>query len=173
MYNGQFMAGDQPNYIDGISNISKTGSLSNQFTLQFSLNSILVLTAGQTFQSNKSRPTAAGLNAFKNNSSTTKFQVTVNYPAGLTFSSTVDRIANSNVAKPIFLWNAFTSYRFMKQQGELKFSAMDLLKKYQNISNSVNVYGTSTRITNGLQQYFLLTFSYYPRKFGKTEIKRQ
>jgi hypothetical protein len=61
----------------------------------------------------------------------------------------------------------------MKQQAELKFSAMDLLKQYQNISNTVTEYGTSTRITNGLQQYFLVTFSYYPRKFGKTEIKRQ
>jgi hypothetical protein len=59
----------------------------------------------------------------------------------------------------------------MKQQGELKFSAMDLLKQYKNISNNVNTYGTSTRIKNGLQQFFLLTFSSYPRKFGKTEIK--
>jgi hypothetical protein len=60
----------------------------------------------------------------------------------------------------------------MKQQAELKLSAMDILKQYQNITNSVNSYGTTTRITNGLQQYFLLTFSYYPRKFGKTEVKR-
>jgi hypothetical protein len=172
MYNGQFTSGNQPNYIDGVSNISKTGSLSNQFTLQFSLNSTLVLTVGQTFQSYKSRPTAAGLNSFKNNSSTTKFGLVVNYPAGLSFSSTIDRIATSNVDKPIVLWNAFASYRFLQQQGELKFSAMDLLKKYQNISNSVNDYGTTTRITNGLQQYFLLTFSYYPRKFGKAEIKK-
>ena len=172
-YNGQFMTGNQPNYIDGVSNISKTGSLSNQFTLTFLLNSSLVLTAGQTFQSYKSRPTAPGLNSFKNTSSTTRLGIVVNYPAGFSFSSTVDRIANSNVNKPIVLWNAFASYRFMKQQGELKFSAMDLLKKYQNISNSVNAYGTTTRITNGLQQYFLLTFSYYPRKFGKSEVKKQ
>jgi hypothetical protein len=61
----------------------------------------------------------------------------------------------------------------MNNQGEIKFSAMDLLKQYQNISNSVTEYGTSTRITNGLQQFFLVTFSYYPRKFGKREIKQQ
>jgi hypothetical protein len=60
----------------------------------------------------------------------------------------------------------------MKNQGELKFSAMDLLKKYQNISNSAYEFGTTTRITNGLQQYFMLTFSYYPRRFGKTELKK-
>jgi hypothetical protein len=71
------------------------------------------------------------------------------------------------------LWNSFATYRFMKQQGELKLSAMDVLKQYKNITNSLSSYGTSTRITNGLQQYFLLTFSYYPRKFGKTEVKKQ
>jgi hypothetical protein len=173
MYKGEFRNGEQPNFIDGFSNTSKTVSWLNQFTLQFTLNSTLVLTAGRTLQYNKTTSTAPGLNSFKNNSTTSKFGVVVNYPKGFTFSSTIDHIANSNLDKPIVLWNSFATYRFMKQQGELKFSAMDLLKKYQNISNSVNAYGTSTRITNGLQQYFLLTFSYYPRKFGKTEVKRQ
>jgi hypothetical protein len=156
MYSGGVRSGKQPNYIDGFSNISKTVGLNNQFTLQFSLNSTLVFTAGQTFQYNKSMPTAPGLNSFKNNSTTSKLGIVVNYPAGFAFS-----------------WNSFATYRFMKQQGDLKFSAMDLLKKYQNISNSVNAYGTTTRIANGLQQYFLLTFSYYPRKFGKAAAKRQ
>jgi hypothetical protein len=59
----------------------------------------------------------------------------------------------------------------MKQQGELKFAAMDILKQYKNITNSVSAYGTSTNITNGLQQYFMLTFAYYPRKFGKKAME--
>lgn len=99
--------------------------------------------------------------------------IVLNYPEDFSFSSTVDYVNNSNIDKPFVLWNTFMTYRFMKQQGELKFSAMDLLKKYRNITNSANSYGTITRITNGLQQYFLLTFSYYPRKFGKTEIRKQ
>jgi hypothetical protein len=111
--------------------------------------------------------------SFTNSSNIAKWGIVLNYPANFTFSSTIDRIANSNINKPTILWNAFASYRFMKQQGELKLSAMDLLKQYQNISNSADAYGTTTRITNGLQQFFLLTFSYYPRKFGKTEIKKQ
>lgn len=173
MYNGDFRTGKQPNFIDGFSNISTTGSISNNFTLQFSFKSYVVLTAGQNFQHNNSRQTASGLRAFKNDSRTSKFGIVVNYPTGFTLSSTLDHITNTSLSKPIVLWNAFASYRFMKQQGELKLSAMDLLKQYQNISNSVNSYGTTTRITNGLQPYFMLTFSYYPRKFGKTEIKRQ
>ncbi len=171
-YNGNYNTGKQPNYIDGVYNISETGNLFNQVNLQYSLRSILILNVGKNLQHFKTEQSAAGLTSFKNNNQTTKLGIVLNYPANFTFSSTMDHIANSNLNKPVVLWNAFTSYRFMKQQGELKFAAMDLLKQYQNITNSVNAFGTTTRITNGLQQFFLLTFSYFPRKFGKTEIKR-
>lgn len=172
-YAAQFSNGKSPNFVDALYNISETRSLSNQFNLQYTFQSLLVLTLGHSMQQYKTKQTAAGLNAFTNNNYTTKFGLVLNYPANTTVSSTTDRIGNSNLTKPVFLWNAFVTYRMMKQQGELKFSAMDLLKQYRNISNSVNTYGTTTRITNGLQQFFLVTFSYYPRKFGKTEIKRQ
>jgi hypothetical protein len=131
-----------------------------------------VVNLGQALQRYKTEQTAEGLTSFKNANNTTKFGVVVNYTSNLSFSSTIENIDNSNLNKPILLWYAFSTYRFMKQQAELKFSAMDLLKQYQNIVNSVNSLGTTTRITNGLQQFFLLTFSYYPRKFGKTEIKK-
>jgi hypothetical protein len=173
MYNGQFSNGKTPNYIDGIYNISETGNLTNRFSIQYSLRTLLLLNVGQSFQRYKTEQTASKLTSFKNRNNSTNFGVVLNYPNNFTFSSTVDRIDNSNLKKQTLLWNSFLTYRFMKQQGELKFSAMDLLKQYQNISNSVSSYGTTTRITNGLQQYFLLTFSYYPRKFGKTEIKKQ
>jgi hypothetical protein len=172
MYSGQFGNGKTPSYMDGVYNISETNNLSNNLSLQFMLRSLLVMNVGQTFQRYKSSQTASGLKSFKNNNNSTNLGLVLNYPKNFTMSSTIDRIDNSNLSKKTFLWNAFLTYRFMKQQGELKFSAMDLLKQYQNISNSVNSYGTTTRITNGLQQYFLLTFSYYPRKFGKTEIKK-
>lgn len=171
MYNGHFTTGKSPNYIDGITNISETENLSNQFNIQYSLGSMLVLNLGQTLQRYKTSQTASGLRSFKNKNNISKLGVVLNYPAGFTLSSTLDRVANPNLNKPTILWNAFATYRFMKQQGELKLSAMDLLKQYQNITNDVDDYGTTTRITNGLQQYFLLTFSYYPRKFGKTAIK--
>jgi hypothetical protein len=173
MYNGNFSTGQSPNYIDGRYNISQTMNMSNNATLQFSLRSFVVLNIGHTLQRYETKQTGAGLTAFKNTNNNTKLGLTVNYPTNFTFSTSLEQIDNSNLDKPILLWNSFATYRFMKQQGELKFSAMDLLKQYQNISNSVDAYGTSTRIVNGLQQYFLLTFSYYPRKFGKTVIKKQ
>jgi hypothetical protein len=172
MYNGQFSNGKIPNYIDGIYNISKINNLSNHFTLQFTLRSLLVVNVGQGFQHYQTSQAGKIFSSYKNNNKNTNFGAVLNYPGNFIFSSTLDCINNSNLSKQTFLWNAFITYRFMKQQGELKFSAMDLLKQYQNIINSATSDGTTIRITNGLQQYFLLTFSYYPRKFGKTEIKK-
>jgi hypothetical protein len=172
-YRGQLTNGRSSNFVDGISNLSETNNISNQIGIQFTLRSLLVLNIDQNMQRYKTKQSAAGLKSFKNSNNGTRFGIVINCPAGFTLSSTLDYVTNSNLTKPISLWNAFATYRFMKQQGELKFSAMDLLKQYQNISNSINTYGTSTRVTNGLQQYFLLTFSYYPRKIGKTELKKQ
>jgi hypothetical protein len=172
MYNGRFSNNVLSNYIDNQYNVSETSNLLNQLTLQFSLRSLFIVNVGQTLQHYKTEQTAAGLTSFKNTNTSTKFGIVLNYPSNFTFSSTIENIDNSDLDKPTILWNAFTTYRFMKQQGELKFSAMDLLKQFKNITNSVNSLGTSTRITNGLQQFFLLTFSYYPRKFGNTEIKK-
>ncbi len=172
MYDGRFSKGRQPNYVDAIYNTSETVSLFNNINLQYTLRSILVLNMGKAMQNYTTTQTAAGLRSFKNSNNSTRWGAVLNYPANFTFSSTVDHVNNSNLAEPTILWNSFASYRFMKQQAELKLSAMDILKQYQNISNSAGAYGTITRITNGLQQFFLLTFSYYPRKFGKTEIKK-
>lgn len=172
-FTGQYSTGRSPNYVDGLYNVSQTGNFFNQVSLQFSLRTILVLNLSQNFQQYITKQNAAGLTSFKNKNYGTKLGVVLNYPANFSFSTTADRIGNSNLNKPTFLWNSFVTYRFMQQQGELKFSAMDLLKQYKNISNNVNAYGTTTRITNGLQQFFLVTFSYFPRYFGKTEVKKQ
>ncbi len=43
---------------------------------------------------------------------------------------------------------------------------MDILKKNQNISTTAGLTNLSTTISNGLQQFFMVTLSYYPRKFG-------
>ncbi|MEY2902310.1 MAG: hypothetical protein RLY89_1416 [Bacteroidota bacterium] len=167
MYNGSYNLGNQPNYIDGIYNISKSSRLSNQITLQFSLATMLVASIAERLEFNQVSQTVSQLNNFTNSSNTTNISINLNYPKDFSIGTTLDHINNSSLAKPTVLWNAFATYRFMKQQGELKLAAMDILKQYQNITNSVSSYGTSTNITNGLQQYFMLTFSYYPRKFGK------
>jgi len=82
------------------------------------------------------------------------------------------KIQNGNDVK-FTLWNASAIYRFLKgNNAELKFSALDILRQ----NNSVLNYGSGTSFTVGtqnvLQQYFMTTFSYYPRKFGKNAVKK-
>lgn len=173
MYNGYANFTKMPNYVDGEYSTGLNKSVSHDFKLQFSLRSALILTAGQTIQSYKNIQTGKGLNNSESRNLITKFGSTWNATRDLSFSSTLDIVYNSNLNDDSYLWNAFGSYRFMKQQALVKFSAMDILKQYQNITSSVNMNGSSTTITNGLQQFFILTFSYFPRKFGKTEIKKQ
>ena len=172
-YSGNLNQGKNPSYIDGLYTISQNNSLSNRVSLQFSLRSLLVVNVARNMQFNKTKQTAAGLTPFKNTSQGTRGGITLNYPKNFSFSSTLDNVENSGLEKPILLWNTFASYRFLNQQGELKLTAMDLLKQYKNVSNYANQFGTTTSISNGLQQYFLVTFSYFPRKFGKREIKRR
>ena len=68
------------------------------------------------------------------------------------------------------LWNAAIGKKFLKNRaGELKLSVFDLLKENQSISRTV----TGTEITDSqsevLQQYFMLTFTYNLKNFGKAK----
>lgn len=174
MYNGSFYNNRNPNYIDNIFSETNTSGFNNNINLQFSLRSMIIFSLGKMIGYNRTLQSAAGLTSFKNRSDISRIGLTVNLPKNYTISSTLDHTKNTGLEKPIVLWNAFASCRILKnKQGELKFSAMDILKQFQNVSNTADRFGTTTRITNGLQQYFMLTFAYYPRKFGKTEIKRR
>jgi hypothetical protein len=48
----------------------------------------------------------------------------------------------------------------------VKFTATDILKQFRNISYFANPDGVTSSVSNGLQQYFMVTLSYFPRKFG-------
>ncbi|MFT3749319.1 MAG: hypothetical protein QM768_13420 [Agriterribacter sp.] len=66
------------------------------------------------------------------------------------------------------IWNVMLTTRIFKNQnGEIKFSAFDLLRQNKGFIHSNAINSLSFGRTNALQQYFMLTVSYYPRKFGK------
>ncbi|WP_298681003.1 outer membrane beta-barrel protein [uncultured Mucilaginibacter sp.] len=66
------------------------------------------------------------------------------------------------------IWNAYLSKRFLKRDNcELKFSALDILRQNKNLINRIEANRFITSSRNALQQYFLVSLSYYPRNFGK------
>ncbi|GAB3006914.1 TonB-dependent receptor [Niabella terrae] len=67
-----------------------------------------------------------------------------------------------------WLWNAAIGKKFLKKQaGELKLSVFDLLKQNQSISRTVQANYIEDAQNRVLQQYFMLTFTYSLRNFGK------
>ncbi|MBK8711078.1 MAG: outer membrane beta-barrel protein [Niastella sp.] len=67
-----------------------------------------------------------------------------------------------------WLWNAGIGKKFLKKQaGELKLSVFDLLKQNQSITRTVSAINFQDVQTNVLQQYFMLTFTYSLKNFGK------
>ena len=167
-YSGTTGNSRSTNFIDGIASNNRSRNLTHNINLQYSLNTTLILRLSEVISTYTSRQSGSGLASYKVINTSTQFGATYNHSKSLSFNTSVSTTDNSNVSNTVILWHAFSSYRFLKgKQGELKFSAFDLLKKFQNINTSTNIDGTTTTITNGLQQYFLLTFSYYPRKFGR------
>jgi hypothetical protein len=82
----------------------------------------------------------------------------------LNFNNTKSSYAN-NIYYTI--WNADIGYRFLKgANAEVKLSALDILHQNKSIINYVTSNSVTTGTVNVLQQYFMLTLAYYPRKFG-------
>ncbi|MEJ7627426.1 MAG: hypothetical protein WKF35_11220 [Ferruginibacter sp.] len=167
-YNGNYGNNRSSNYIDAIESNNNNRNLAHTINLQYSLKTKLILSLSEVISKFSSNQSGIGLTSYKVNNTTAQFGATYNYSKNVSFNTTISTTDNSNLTENIILWHAFGTYRFLKgKEGELKFSAFDLLKKFQNINVNTNIDGTSTSITNGLQQYFLVTFAYYPRKFGK------
>jgi hypothetical protein len=69
-----------------------------------------------------------------------------------------------------WLWNAAIGKKFLKDhKGELKLSAFDLLKQNQSITRTVGDSYIQDVQNLVLRQYFLLTFTYSLKNFGKTK----
>lgn len=65
------------------------------------------------------------------------------------------------------IWNASFGYRLLKGNNlEIKFSALDLLNQNKGITNYGNSYSFTHGISNLQHQYFMISASYFPRKFG-------
>ena len=71
------------------------------------------------------------------------------------------------IANTFTIWNASLAYRFAKQKTfEVKFSANDILNRNTGIVNTVSSNSIMTGQVSRLPQYYMLSLSYFPRKFG-------
>ncbi|HTM91037.1 MAG TPA: hypothetical protein VL095_01360, partial [Flavisolibacter sp.] len=79
-----------------------------------------------------------------------------------------------NTTEQYWLWNLSVGKKFLKdRKGELKLTAFDVLKQNVSFSRSLSDDGNSiyTQRSQVLTQYFLLTFTYNLRNFGKAATR--
>lgn len=169
-YNGSIFNSQSPNYIDNIFSVSRLQSMNNNLRVYFALGEIVNFSLSQGINMSNSIQTSANLRSFKNTNYVTAANINLHYPKDLTLSNTLNYVKNNTTKQSSALWNAFISYRFFKgKQVEAKLSAMDILRQNKNISIGSGNNTITTTVTNGLQQFYMLTIAYYPRKFGQSQ----
>ena len=167
-YAPSYSIGKIPGFINGVQSTSSNTNWRNSLSASFIILEKFNTTLAETITSNKnSQAGSFGMSPTIKNY-TTSLNATYSVTKHLAISSNFDYQSNQaqTNSSTASIWNATSTYRFMHEMAELKFTAFDLLHENKNIVNFLNNNSIGTTITNGLQQYFLLTFSYFPRKFG-------
>jgi hypothetical protein len=171
-WNGGISFTNLPGLLNNVQNISKTFNynlgavLSSNiseyvdFNLSYSANINNVKNSIEPTLNNNYFMQTAGISAnlltkkglFFNN------DLTNEYYSGLTGAN------NTNY----WLWNIAVGQKFLKNQmGELKLSVFDLLKENRSITRNVTASYIQDVNNQVLQQYFMLTFTYKLKTFGK------
>jgi hypothetical protein len=162
---------NDPRYIDSKLNLSTNRSQGGNFNVSYRHKDVVQAKLEQSLYYNNAEQRGFNNNRFKSNSRYTRAIATLQFPRNLVWSSNITynrNVADGTDAINFSIWNASLTYRFLKgNQGEVKFSALDLLRQNKGITNNVSGNVQNFGYTNVLQQYFMCTLAYYPRKFGK------
>ena len=162
-----------PQYLDAV--LISSNNKNNNFDIEvaYSFLDIINLNAKQGFNLYRNVQTASneqysGLNNY------TRFSGTLQLPKNLSWSTNVNFNTNKAVNQPTvnyMIWNASLTYRFMQgNRAEMKFSALDILRQNKSVINNTNRNVQTFGFNNVLQQYFMVSLAYYPRKFGAKNI---
>ena len=171
-WNAGYSYGKVPGLINNVSNVSENQTYNAGAVLASNISENVDFTVSYTANFNKvknsiqpalnnnyfSQVAGARLNLLSNNG--WLFQNDLNNQSyrGLT----------DGYNQSFWLWNIGVGKKFLKKnRGELKLTVFDLLKQNQSISRNVEETYIEDVQTQVLQQYFMLTFTYNLRNFGK------
>ena len=146
---------------------------SNNVNLYYSFRDFLSMNIGESLSTFHSVRNGEKKQEFKNATITTSFSASVNVTKKLSLGSNVEykrNTSSSSKAIDFTIWNASLDYRFLKgNNAEVKLMALDLLHQNTSIISYGDNYSITRGTANVLQQYFMVSFSYFPRKFGRKE----
>ena len=172
-----FIRSRNPNYLvrnndeQDVMNISYASQLRNKITVYFIHLDKLALNLSQNARYYLSRQRGlndARISSYEYNTSlsagytpTKRFTISSNVTSNMVVSSAAEAVTFT-------IWNLSAAYRLLPGNNlELKFSALDLLGQNRSINNYGNNYVLTQESHNVLKQYFMLTLTYFPRKFGR------
>ncbi|THU41214.1 hypothetical protein FAM09_03620 [Niastella caeni] len=163
----------QPSFVNGDRILSNNLNNNYNLNLTYTLKDLLALNLSQTLNFYKSNQSGVYKYQLTSTAINTAIGASLNFPKNFTVNTNITY--NKNITSysrdiKFTIWNASVAYRFLKgNTSEIKFSALDLLHQNTGIIS----YGNNNSLTLGnvnvLQQYFMLTFAYFPRKFGKKD----
>ncbi|SDC89013.1 outer membrane beta-barrel protein [Niabella drilacis] len=150
---------------------TQTRNQNHSIHVFYSLTDLFNISLGESINTNNSQQVGTGKAVLKAKTYGTNARFTLLVPKNFTLSTNVNYLNNISAqsqSEEATLWNAYATWRFMKmKQAEIKLSVFDILRQNRNITNFANDNNTTgTTITNGIQQFYMLTVSYFPRRFG-------
>lgn len=162
---------DMPNVINNAWNVSHLFSSLSDINIQYSYKDKLTVLLKQKHYYYRSRQQSIQNIAFINSISTSGLHMEIKPTGKFSLGSNITYThTNSTVGSSygFAIWNANAGYRLLPGNNlEIALAAFDLLRQNKGIINT----GFNNTLTSGtvnvLQQYFMLTLSYFPRKFGK------
>lgn len=174
-FNTYVNAEKKPGYTNNVFSFSNTLNTRSNLSFYYTYKDILAMEAAQSFSTYYSKQEAFNTK-YSGDTKATTFSSSYSITKKLQLNSNISFNSNSSVgAKAVnfTIWNASTVYRFLKgNNAEFKFSALDLLRQNNSVINYGNANSFTVGTQNVLEQYFMVTFSYYPRKFGKNTPKK-
>ncbi|MGB3463941.1 MAG: TonB-dependent receptor [Cyclobacteriaceae bacterium] len=161
-----------PGLVNNLENISNTFSTSSGFVIGSNISEKLDFTikytAGYTIVENSIQPT------LNDNYLTQTSQLNLNwiFHKGLVFRSDISHQLYSGLSEDFnqdfFLWNMSVGKKILKEQrGEIRLDIFDLLNQNNNISRTTTETYIEDVINQAIRQYFMLSFTYNIRDFGK------
>lgn len=161
----------RPNIINYVNNITNVVNSNNRIGLAYTYGHVLSVNLSENWALYKSRQLNVYTQVFNSHTYSTLLSASVNCTGRLAISSnaTYNNNVSTNAKTVNFLiWNASSLYRIGKEKNvEVKLSALDLLHQNRGVSWEGNNNMLTYTNVNVLQQYFAITLSFFPRKFGR------
>ncbi len=152
--------------------VTNTFTTQNLFSLYYTFKDLLVINASHELSYYGTvQNSTTGTNKFNNLSQKYILSSSIQFNTKLDVRSdiTYNRYSiNGITTTPFTIWNIECGYRFLKGNNlELKLAALDLLHQNKSIQQNGSAYSLTQTTSNVLENYYMVTLSFFPRKFGK------